>query len=84
MKNLNKFAAQQLSKNQMNDVRGGAYASCPNGQQAFYCVLTLDGLGADTTGIVCGTSVADAERQANALLAEVMEITDDDRYVCHR
>lgn len=84
MKNLNKFAAQQLSKNQMNNVRGGAYATCPSGQHVYHCVLQLDGLGVGSTGVICGTSVADAESQANALLAEVVEITDEDRYVCHR
>ncbi len=28
MTNLNKFAAQQLTKKQMNDVKGGAKVSC--------------------------------------------------------
>ena len=36
MKNLNKFAAQQLSKNQMNNVKGGdgAFDDCG---KLFYC-----------------------------------------------
>lgn len=80
MKTMKDFAAQQLSKNQMSEVKGGT--SCPEGQHAYNCVLTLGYLGQDTTGIVCGTSKEDAERQANAILAKVMDVTEEDRYVC--
>lgn len=80
MKSMKNFAAQQLTKKQMDDVKGGT--SCPEGQHAYNCVLTLGYLGHGTTGIVCGTSKEDAERQANAILAEVMDVTEEDRYVC--
>lgn len=81
MTNLQKFAAQQLSKKEMNKITGGD-SPCPQGEQAYNCVLTIGYVGHGTAGIVCGTSRKDAEAKANALLAKVMEVTDEDRYVC--
>lgn len=41
MTNLKKFAAQQLTKKQMNEVKGGYYA-CFCDQKAAFQILQLD------------------------------------------
>ncbi len=83
MKNLNKFAAQQLSKNQMNNVNGGTSSSCPTGQQIYSCILMLGGVGVGTTAVICGTSKEDAEMQANTTLMDIIINDKEDGYVCN-
>lgn len=54
MTNIQKFAAQQLSKKEMNNVKGGR----------IWCYASLDGQA--VFGDVAVDTVADAERQLHA------------------
>lgn len=51
MTNLQKFAAQQLTKKEMNNVKGGTEA-CGVGVMEFICTFDIKG-GGSVTGRVC-------------------------------
>lgn len=51
MKTMKNFAAQQLSKKQMNDVKGGT-AACGFGVMEFQCTFQIRG-GGSVSGRVC-------------------------------
>ena len=70
MKTMKDFAAQQLSKKQMNQVRGGANSSnlCNPGERLYTCTMYINGEKTSSTGSVCGYSAANAENRALASL----------------
>ena len=67
MKSMKDFAAQQLSKKQMNKVNGGA--SCSGGKWAYSCSLYRNGRNMGSSGYVCGYTAWDAMNAANRELA---------------
>lgn len=83
MTNLQKFAAQQLSKSQMNSIKGGS-ASCPPGLHAYNCVLTIGGVGQSEVGHVCAENLAQAHQLADAELERAgLEVSMEFRNVCN-
>ncbi len=52
MTNLNNFAAQQLTKKQMNNVRGGASSPCAWWEMEYHCTFYLRD-GGSVSGKVC-------------------------------
>ncbi|WP_300854418.1 hypothetical protein [uncultured Alistipes sp.] len=69
MKTMKNFAAQQLSKKQMNDVKGG--------DSHIWCAVYLD--GRVEMGIAATDTVADAERQLTQMYEGVY---DNVRVIC--
>ena len=82
MTNLNKFAAQQLTKKQMNNIKGGS-ASCAPGLHAYNCVLAIDGIGHGEVGHVCAEDVNKAKEMADdALRSAGLVVSEDFGNVC--
>lgn len=71
MTNLQKFAAQQLSKSQMNEVRGG---------ETFYCIISING-APPIKGPAAGASLEDVQNQLLALYTPMLEENEDRLYV---
>ena len=67
MKTMKDFAAQQHSKRQMNEVKGGA-SGCMSGQKRYGCVTTINDLGVGEVAYVCAGSKEQAEQMAIQLL----------------
>lgn len=81
MKNFQQFAAQRLTKRQMNDIRGGAepHAECLLGEQLYTCTLYIDGVATKSTGVVCAYSDKNAENRA---LASIIGSRDGYSFKC--
>ena len=72
MKSMKNFAAQQLTKKQMNEVKGGSL--CPSGQNEYVCTATYSS-GAKTSGRLCAASQAEARTEAFFILGEYASMT---------
>lgn len=79
MKTMQNFAAQQLSKKQMNKVKGGSI--CSGGRWAYSCTLHINGRNTGSSGSACGYTAWDAKNAADRQLAYA-GLGDGYAYIC--
>lgn len=70
MTNLNKFAAQQLTKKQMNRIFGGE--KCADGSEKFICGIDMGG-GFGGGGVVCALNRYQALQMVAKVYYSIMQ-----------